>query len=47
MGQGARWDAIEQLFDLTCRKLGLNEYDEHEEERPTTFRRPGDQLKLF
>lgn len=47
VGQGARWDAIEDLFDLTCRKLGLNDHRGHEEERPTTFRRPGDQLTLF
>ena len=52
VGQGARWDAIEQLFDLTCRKLGLNEAAEDrmgggDTEAPTTFRRPGDQLDLF
>ena len=49
VGQGARWDAIEQLFDLTCRKLGLNEHrdSDDEVEKPTTFRRPGDQMKLF
>lgn len=59
-GQGARWDAIESLFDLTCRKLGLNSIreeragmegeDDAEDEgnrAPSTFRRPGDQLKLF
>ena len=23
-GQGARWDAVAQMFDVTCRRLGLN-----------------------
>ncbi len=55
VGKGARWDAIEALFDLTCKRLGLNEErdgsgevpgPEYDEER-TTFRRPGDQLTLF
>lgn len=54
VGAGARWDAIEALFDLTCRRLGLNAGPEDEmghgqegRDAPTTFRRPGDQLKLF
>lgn len=52
VGEGARWDAIEQLFDLTCKKLGLNAMSEDrmgddKDERPTTFRRPGAQLSLF
>jgi DNA repair photolyase len=49
-GTGARWDAVEALFDITCRRLGLNLRDENEIEgadEPTTFRRPGDQLSLF
>ena len=51
VGEGARWDAIESLFDITCKKVGLNLRDEdemdEEDEAPTTFRRPGDQLSLF
>lgn len=53
-GQGPRWEAIESLFDLTCKRLRLNAVAERdagtEGERgdpPTTFRRPGDQMKLF
>lgn len=52
VGEGARWEAIAQLFDLTCRKLGLNagredRMGDDKDDRPTTFRRPGDQLRLF
>ena len=56
-GEGARWDAIDQLFALTCRKLGLgcgeegHAGSEYTSKPPapeeTTFRRPGDQLALF
>jgi DNA repair photolyase len=44
-GSGQRWEAIEELFDLTCRRLGLN----REEEEPTALPLPreGAQLSLF
>lgn len=51
-GQGARWEAFTQLFDLTCRRLGLGTTVEVDplqglDARPTTFRRPRGQLDLF
>lgn len=53
-GEGERWSAIEQLFTVTCRKLGLNELAERrvgQEPSPrataTTFRRPGETMCLF
>jgi len=45
-GHGARWQAIEQLFRLHVKRLGLNE-GEALAERPTTFERPKRQLSLF
>ncbi|MCA8961595.1 MAG: radical SAM protein [Planctomycetes bacterium] len=54
IGRGARWEAIDRLFELTCRRLGLGSREEgnaHEEAiaSPTTFRRPGawEQRELF
>jgi len=44
-GSGQRWDAIEELFDLTCRRLGLNR--DEEEPAPVPLRREGAQLSLF
>ena len=44
-GKGQRWDAIEWLFELTCKKLGMNAMDEREfskDEEAPTFRRPGE-----
>jgi DNA repair photolyase len=49
-GTGQRWEAIEWLFELSCKKLGLNEHDErqlYKDAPPTTFRRPGETLSLF
>ncbi len=50
-GSGERWDAIEWLFDLTCKRLGLNVRDEMKHpEPPLTFTRPvqkGGQMELF
>jgi len=49
-GEGARWLAIEDLFDLQCKRLGLNaDRDEPSAgaAEPSTFERPGPQLKLF
>jgi DNA repair photolyase len=49
-GEGARWLAIEELFDLQCKRLGLNaDRDEPSagDGEPSTFERPGPQLKLF
>lgn len=45
-GKGARWGAIQSLFEVTCRRLGLS-YGEARVEEPTTFRRPSAQGKLF
>jgi len=44
-GSGRRWDAIEELFDLTCRRLGLNR--DVEGPAPVPLRREGAQLSLF
>ena len=51
-GEGARWQMIAQVFDQTCRRLGLSPWREqeiHERARKegSTFRRPGAQLDLF
>jgi hypothetical protein len=43
-GTGARWNAIEQMFDAQCRRLGFNA---PEPAIPTTFRRPTKQADLF
>ena len=43
-GSGQRWEAIEWLFELTCKKLGISvshERDIHANPSPT-FRRPGE-----
>lgn len=54
VGEGPRWQAIDQLFEITARRLGydvLTEGDAHrrEQDRTTTFRRPGEmtQGELF
>jgi hypothetical protein len=41
-GSGARWDAIEQLFELHVRRLGLNRRELDQPER-----KPRGQLSLF
>ena len=45
-GEGRRWEAIEQLFSIHCRKLGLDGV-RVAEERATTFLRPGQQALPF
>ncbi|MDB4989108.1 MAG: radical protein [Myxococcaceae bacterium] len=47
-GQGKRWQMVEQLFELQCRKLGL-QYCEPTEPKPmaSTFQRPKRQLTMF
>lgn len=45
-GHGARWQAIEQLFRLHVKRLGMNQ-GEAMADLPTTFRRPKAQLELF
>jgi DNA repair photolyase len=45
-GQGPRWDAISELFALQVKRLGLN-LEQDGDSPPTTFERPGAQLKLF
>ncbi|HEY4242267.1 MAG TPA: PA0069 family radical SAM protein [Kofleriaceae bacterium] len=47
-GEGPYADAIAQMFDATCKRLGLNEHER--EPLPTTFTRPAKptaQLSLF
>jgi DNA repair photolyase len=47
-GTGKRWRAAADLFESTCRRLGIGfTKDYGPEEQPTTFRRPGDQLRLW
>ncbi|HLX61126.1 MAG TPA: PA0069 family radical SAM protein [Planctomycetota bacterium] len=50
-GAGERWQAIDWLFELTCKRLGLNvRGDMQDPEPPKTFTRPllkGAQLELF
>lgn len=43
-GGGPRWAVVEQLFQSTCRRLGMNLPDT---ELPTPFRRPWTQGTLF
>jgi hypothetical protein len=50
-GSGERWKVIEQLFDMTCKKVGLNLEEENHEPKTesfprTTFQRSG-QLSLL
>lgn len=51
VGRGERWKAIKGLFDVECRRLGLNadHDDDDDEEAPevSTFRRPSAQGELF
>lgn len=48
-GEGQRWDAIEWLFDRTCKRLGLNLSGEISAygSPPPTFWRPEAQMQLF
>ncbi|HLN57860.1 MAG TPA: PA0069 family radical SAM protein [Thermoanaerobaculia bacterium] len=49
-GVGARWDAIHDLFDLECRRLGFNEERVGEGNAgpdETTFLRPGEQGEFW
>jgi DNA repair photolyase len=39
-GVGPRWKAIETLFEVECRRLGLNRDAEERKPRTSTFRRP-------
>jgi DNA repair photolyase len=55
VGRGARWEAIENLFEVECRRLGLNtrhgdeddEDDDVSEVPASSFRRPSAQGALF
>ncbi len=50
IGHGERWKLIEQLFAMHVRRLGLNQGStvmERENDAPTTFRRPDEQMTLF
>jgi hypothetical protein len=44
-GQGARWQAVEELFDLQVKRLGLNA--EPVADKATTFERATKQLRLW
>lgn len=50
-GAGERWQAIDWLFELTCKRLGLNvRCDMQHPDAPATFARPvlkGMQMELF
>jgi DNA repair photolyase len=46
-GRGARWEATQQLFEIHCRRLGLNASRISDGEGRSTFRRPGQQAALF
>jgi len=46
-GRGARWAAIQALFDVHCRRLHLTTTDDDSPPEPTTFRRPSRQGMLF
>lgn len=51
VGEGARWSAIERLFEVTCKRLGMNARKERDfaggAKDATTFRRPGETMALF
>jgi DNA repair photolyase len=51
VGRGERWKAIEAMFELHCRRLGINVDDErYRDDEPTTFVRPAPptrQMTLF
>ena len=40
-GVGPRWAAIENLFEIECRRLGYNEEAHEQRRRVSAFRRPG------
>jgi DNA repair photolyase len=47
-GKGDRWRVTEDLFEMTCRRLGIEfARDYGPSEEPTTFRRPGEQMRLW
>jgi hypothetical protein len=52
-GRGPRWNAIEALFEVECRRLGLNTGHRHPDDREDSalvtspFRRPSPQAELF
>ena len=52
-GQGQNWEAVEELYEIWCKKLGLNYLSEEAghiddfKNAVKTFRRPKDQMELF
>ncbi len=46
-GVGPRWEAMRNLFDLECRRLGFNEERTGGHEGEKSFQRPGQQGALF
>jgi DNA repair photolyase len=48
-GHGQHWKMAQQLFNLTCRKLGMNQRPNQGTQvyAANTFQRPGQQLALF
>lgn len=46
-GSGPRWKVITDVFDLHCRRLGINTKESPVGDTPVTFRRPTTQGTLF
>jgi DNA repair photolyase len=46
-GQGTQWAIVEQLFEKSCARLGLNQRELCADPSPSTFKRPKKQLALF
>lgn len=46
-GQGARWQAVTDLFQLQCKRLGFGPLEGGGDPNASTFERPSAQLKLF
>jgi len=46
-GQGARWQAVTDLFQLQCKRLGFGPLAGGADDSTSTFERPSAQLKLF
>ncbi len=47
-GKGARWEATRAMFEMTCRRLGLDtDWRDATDREVTSFRRPTRQLSLF
>lgn len=47
VGEGPQWEAIQWLFESTCKKLGLNCEKQDLPRKVSSFQRPTKQLSLF